>query len=229
VQIGESNFEELNEAALEVTEQSVVVINLEDGRAWYKTRLFAVAATAEILHAPRALVLVGLRGGQPMQVAGWVRPRDFVKAVIRSDRGYGAVWQRAQSYLYRLQSQTDQQSIRFGYQQAFQQVGAASILFILVDQMRSPDQMPAPALPTLEPHDAPPWITLAEVEVMLDPWLVRGSLDLSKPQDEQVTAIMAATGEIVVATREGQYAGLIDVARAERALLRQLLVRPASA
>ncbi len=86
--------------------------------------------------------------------------------------------------------------------------------------MRSPDQMPAPALPTLEPHDAPPWITLAEVEVMLDPWLVRGSLDLSKPQDEQVTAIMAATGEIVVATREGQYAGLIDVARAERALLR---------
>ncbi len=91
MQIGESNFEELNEAALEVTEQSVVVINLEDGRAWYKTRLFAVAATAEILHAPRALVLVGLRGGQPMQVAGWVRPRDFVKAVIRSDRGYGAV------------------------------------------------------------------------------------------------------------------------------------------
>jgi len=41
------------------TEQTVAVIDLEDGHAWYKTRLFAMAATAELLQAPKALVLIG--------------------------------------------------------------------------------------------------------------------------------------------------------------------------
>jgi hypothetical protein len=59
VQINESTFVELNEAAVRATEQTVAVIDLEDGHAWYKTRLFAMAATAELLQAPKALVLIG--------------------------------------------------------------------------------------------------------------------------------------------------------------------------
>jgi hypothetical protein len=76
--------------------------------------------------------------------------------------------------------------------------------------------------------NAPPWITLRDAEAMLEPWLVRDLLDRGKPDDEQVNAVMTAKGDIVVATREGQYAGVIDVAGAERELLRQLLVRPES-
>src|SRR5260370_18353033 len=99
VQINESSFREMNKAARQVTEQSVVVINLEDGRAWYRTRLFALAATADVLHAPKSMVLVGTRGGQPRQVAGWIKPRDFVKAMIRANARYGDVLQHAQGYL----------------------------------------------------------------------------------------------------------------------------------
>jgi hypothetical protein len=231
--INETSYEELKETALKATEQSVVLINLEDGRAWYKTRLFALAATAEILHAPRAMILVGQRGGQPMQVAGWFRPRDLVKAVIRSDPRYDEVRQHAQGYLYRLQSQATDQDQQFpkllNYQTAFKELGLASLLLILFLEMQKPDTAPAPPATPLENLNMPPWITLLDAEAMLDPWLIRDVIDRGKPDDEHVTAIMTAKGDIVVATRDGQYAGVINVARAERELLRQLLVRPASA
>ncbi len=248
MQINESSFKELNEAALRATEQTVVVIDLEDGRAWYKTRLFAMAATAEILNGPKSIVLVGQRGGSPMQAGGWIRPRDIVKAIVRSDPRYADVWQRAKTYLYRLQAQATEipaadQSLQFPKflfyrDNPFREVGAASIMFILVDQMRNPDPpWPPPAAATpptaqpaaLEGYNIEPWITLGEAEATFDAWLVRDTLDLGKSENEQVAAIMAAKGDIVVATRDGRYAGLIDVARAERELLRQMLVRPVSA
>jgi hypothetical protein len=241
VQIFESSFKELNEAALRATDQTVVVIDLEDGQAWYKTRLFALAATAKILHAPRLLVLVGQRGGQSMQAGGWIRPAELVRAVVRSDPRYGEVWQHAQAYLHRLQAQLihdpnpDPQYPRLSsYQASFEEAGPASIMFILVHQMREPDSVPAstagaPQAPTptpLESHDVHPWISLREAELMLDPWLGRDTIDLNTPQAEQVAAVMAATGDIILTTRDGRYSGLIDVARAERDLLRQLLTGP---
>jgi hypothetical protein len=232
VQISESSFAELNEAAVRATEQTVVVIDLEDGRAWYKTRLFAVAATAEILHAPKSLVLIGQRGGRPMQVGGMIKPRDVVKAITRSDANYARIWQRAQSYLHRTEFQLADQKQQFPrlstYQNAFADVGQASIMFILVDQMRNPEPVPSPPATQLEGGNIHPWITLSEAEDLFDPWLVRDVLDLGKPEAEKVAAVMEAKGDVVMAIREGQYSGLIDVERAERELLRQLLVRPSA-
>jgi hypothetical protein len=119
--------------------------------------------------APKSLVLVGQRGGQPMQVAGWVRPRDLVKAFSRDLRGYRAVWQHAQAYLYRLQSRATEQHQQFpklaSYERAFAEVGLASILFILVDQMRDPDAAATPA--ALESAANPVWMTLKHFSIRL--------------------------------------------------------------
>jgi hypothetical protein len=71
-------------------------------------------------------------------------------------------------------------------------------------------------------------MTLRDAQYIFDAWLVRETLDLGKPESEQVAAIMAAETDLVVAARDGQYAGLIDVARAERELLRQLMTRSTS-
>ena len=233
VVIHESSSKELNEAAVRATEQGVAVVNLEDGRAWYLTRLFALAATADFLHAPKSLVLVGQRGGRPMQVLGWIRPRDFVNAVTRSDPRYQDIWRRAQAYLYRLQSKIvdDNQFAKLPrYQSDYDKVGAAAIMSILVNQMRYPEMPPGAATPSqpLEDDNAPPWITPGGVIAMLDPWLVRDTLDLGKTEHEQAIGILNSREDIAVAIRDGQYAGLIDVGRAERELLRQLVERPAS-
>jgi hypothetical protein len=214
--INETSFKELNEAAQGATEQSVVVVDLEDGRAWYKTRLFALAGTAAIRRAPKSLVVIGQRGGQPLCVAGWIRPRDVVEAFTRANPRYDEVWKRGKRYLHLLQAQATEHDPQFpqGYKAAYDAVRSAVIMLILVDQLEVKNPVAAD------------WMTLGEAGSMFDTWLVRDRLDLGEPQGEQVNAVMTAKGDIVIATREGQYAGLIDVPRAERELLRQLLVRP---
>ena len=81
----------------------------------------------------------------------------------------------------------------------------------------------------LETPQAPAWITLRAVDEYFDAWLVRETLELDKPEKEQLATIMAAKADMVVATREGEYAGLIDVTRAQRELLRQMTAPSASA
>jgi hypothetical protein len=102
--IAESGVGELDRAAQDATAQTVVVIDLEDGQAWYWTRLFAVAATAALLGAPKLMVLVGRRGGRPRRLGGWIRPQDFVRALSQHDLRYDRVWRRARDYLSSLRS-----------------------------------------------------------------------------------------------------------------------------
>jgi uncharacterized RmlC-like cupin family protein len=224
-----SSAKELNAAAVKATQESVVVIDLGDGRAWYATRLFALAATAEFLHAPKALILLGQRGGQPRRVAGWIRPADIVKSLIRIEPAYGEVWQHAQAYLCHLQLIPTQALEKFpkllDYQRdAFAEAGSAAIMYILLDQMSSLDAPAATAVPSqLENPQAPKWITMQDADCTFDAWLVRETLDLGKPEREQLTTLLAAKADLVVATREGEYAGLIDVVRAQRELLRQMV------
>lgn len=70
----ESGRGELEQAAIDAKKHPELVIDLEDGSAWYLTRLFAVAATAVLLGSPKLLVLVGQKGGQAKQAGGSIAP-----------------------------------------------------------------------------------------------------------------------------------------------------------
>jgi len=229
--INESSYTELLVAAREATAHTIAIIDLEDGRAWYATRLFALAAAAEFLGAPRVIVLLGQRAGQKQRVGGWISPADVVRAFERDSPRYREVLLRARTYLYSLRGRFLAQPIvatdppRLGpYFNAYADAGDAAIMFVLVDQMRNPEDVP-PTAP-LEADAKPPWITLGDAESMLDPWLVRDTLDLSKPEKaNEIEAILSAKGPIIIAVRNDQYAGVIDAQRAERELLRQLVSR----
>jgi hypothetical protein len=229
--IAESGVGELDRAAQEATAQTVVVLDLEDGQAWYWTRLFAVAATAALLGAPKLMVLVGRRGGRARQLGGWIRPQDFVRALTQHDPRYDVVWRRARDYLNALRSNSPSPATlpRLAqYDHIFREVGEAAVMRILVDEMRTPEPTPGGADVALEDSDAPPWATLAEAESRLDSWLVRGSVDLGAPERERVRAILSVPDEIALATRNGEFAGIIDVARVERQILLQLAERVAA-
>jgi hypothetical protein len=230
--IAESGVGELDRAAQEAAEQTVVVIDLEDGQAWYWTRLFAVAATAALLGAPKLMVLVGRRGGLPRRLGGWIRPRDFVRAVTQHDPRYDWVWRRARDYLNLLRCGNQPAPSlprQTQYEYTFREIGDPAVMKILVDQMQNPEPMPSGSNPPpLEDPNAPPWAALADAEARLCPWLVRAAVDLGTPERERLKAILSTQGEIAVATRDGEFAGIIDVERAERQILRQLAEKVAA-
>lgn len=236
IALDDSTQQMLDHAAATASEQSFIVVDLRDGRAWYLTRLFALAATGAIMRSPRAIVFVCQRHGRPQQVLGWARPDDIVTAVTRHDVRYRELWQHATRYLESLRlnggpqiSPVAELPSLVWYNDFYRKIGALVIMRIIVDQARHPDAPHAPAAtppspppPPLESDDDPPWLSAIDVERVLDPWLVRETVDMSEPPQVQIQAILKADAEIVPAVRGTDFLGIIDVRRVERQILRQL-------
>jgi len=229
VPIPGSNPTELERFAEESKGRTVATIDLKEGRAWYLTRVFAVAATADFLGAPRLIVLIGQRAGKPSQVGGWIRPGDAVRGLTEHDPGYEKLWDQVRKYLDHLRAHAPNTPGMKDYTPVYQRISDTAVMPILVDQMRNPGSFAGESSPpAIEPADKPPWVTLAQIEGLLDPWLVRDSVDVNKPTKDQVEDVLAAPGEFAVAVRDGEFAGIIEVQRAERYVLRQLATRAAA-
>lgn len=236
----DTSQQELDRAAETASEQDVIVADLKDGRAWYLTRLFALAGTAVVLGSPKAIVLIGQKGGKELQPGGWIRPRDLVTALTRADKRYARHWRRAQSYLEHLRLHADESAPPlppnlpefFTYHSFYRDIGERVIMRILVNQMRFPDP-PDPQAAQLgdlriEADENPPYVTLGELEPKLEPWLVRDAVELTQAEKDQVKAILQSENDIILALRNGRYDGVIDVRLAERGVLRQVAAQAES-
>jgi hypothetical protein len=67
---------------------NVVIVDLEDGHAWWETRLLILCAGATRLGRPRVIVFTALQEGQWGRFAGWGRPRDLRDRLLDADQGY---------------------------------------------------------------------------------------------------------------------------------------------
>jgi hypothetical protein len=231
--IGDSGSQELDRVAVEATAQTDVVLDLGAGDAWYATRLYAVAATAQILGAPARLVLCGQRGGEPGQFLGWITPQHAVAALERSDPRYGRARRQAEAYLARLRAPNaplapgDPPLPRVGlFQWHFDQVGDAVVMRVLVELMRAPDVVPPRPLDApLEPENDPPWLSPGQAVALLDAWLLTEKVEATRPDREQILAILDSRHDVIASVRDGRFQGFVEVQRAERAILRQLAAR----
>lgn len=227
----ESNSRALETATAQLAAEAIVVLDLEDGRAWYTTRLFAVAAAAQLLGSPRLLVVVGRRGSRPRQPGGVIAPERLTDAVIAHDKRYAAPWALAQRYVAALRalpagappgqlpaSAPPDLPMLTHYSYGWSNDGDSIVMRIVIDALRD-------AATGLEPVDFPPWLTLVDFERIADAWLVRDTIDLAAPTRAKLAALFRASQSHVLATEDGSFKGVIDVRQAEREVLRQLAER----
>jgi hypothetical protein len=188
--ISESTVGDLESSVQEFADQPEIVIDLEDGQAWYTTRIFAVAATADIIGSPEAIVFVGQRNGLARQFGGWCKPSDVVTAFERHDPRFAGVREVALRYWAALKEHAHDSGYApqaalpqyYSYRQAFLAFGESAIIRIFVSQMRNPD-VPTPQGP-LEPSQEPPWIMLGQIEALMEPWLIRAHVDIRQSAKE---------------------------------------------
>jgi len=235
--VNETGVADLEASAQDFAHQRDIVVDLEDGQAWYSTRLFAVAATATLIGSPETIILVGQKSGMPRQFGGWISPADAVTAFERHDQRFVMVRAQALKYLARLRRHADDatyalpaagadnlQPQKYGnYASRYRQYGDVAFISILVDQMQAPDV--ADPRGELESSATPPWIGLAELAQWVEPWLVSAHVKLELPPKERVLQILASGHDVIASTRNGQFEGIIDVRRTERDVVRQLVVR----
>jgi hypothetical protein len=227
--VAESSTSKLESAARDAARHPLLVIDLEDGRAWYWTRIFAVAALSGPFRAPVWLVFIGQEGERPRQVIGYISATKLVRELSESDPRLRRALYRAEAYRAALQAGLPNGQIpAHRYQYVFSQVGDAAFMRILIDQLQHPD----PGI--LEPGQNAPetrdnWATPAEFRQKLAAWLVEDKIDLGSPPSEQASQILGAAGEIVLAHRDGTYQGIIHVGAFTRHLVRQLIANVSKA
>jgi hypothetical protein len=230
--VPESGIGELERSAQNFAGQPEIVLDLEDGGAWYTTRVFAVAATAAVVGSPQAIVLIGQKNGIARQFGGWISPHDVVRAFLRRDHRFAETHARALEYLSYLREHLRDTAFippaslpKYAqYQYGFQIYGDTAIIRILVDQMQYPDP-PTPPTEALELPQQPPWTSLEELERLLQPWLICDQVGVDQVPKEQVMRILASPHDFIASTRDGQFGGMIDVRRVERDIIRQLVAR----
>jgi hypothetical protein len=86
--VGDSGSSEILGALEKAAENEVIVIDLEQGDAWWETRLLVLLAGAVRLHRPRAVVFVATEAGIQSQFQGWSRPDHLITLLLRTDPRY---------------------------------------------------------------------------------------------------------------------------------------------
>jgi len=82
---GTSNILETLRAA---TASGVAVIDLEDGHAWWETRLLVLLAGADRLKKPDKIVFIATDEAKQQTYLGWARPSDLLEQLLKEDPRY---------------------------------------------------------------------------------------------------------------------------------------------
>jgi hypothetical protein len=218
--VTDSESDQILGTLAEATSGEVAVIDLEDGQAWWETRLLVLLAGAERLGKPEIIVFVGTDATKEHQYQGWGRARDLLPHLVNADPQY---------------------------KRSLQASRAAALQWALVEPNAAPNiAPPVPAAPTwITGHLAKThlWgfdatglhnelyaerllqselgekveggpqgarrISIMRLQQLFRPVLLKEHIDLSWPAERQLTEFLDTRADNLAITRDGKYESLV--------------------
>ena len=211
-----------------------VVVDLEEGDAWWETRLLILCAGAARFGRPGAIVFVATQRA-PRRFQGWAPPADLLRSMLRADPRYRTAYANAQAAAaqWRLVPPPDPglngpppaqpwmtPSVASDSLPAWEPDGKWS-----EPNEFAAEQYLANELEQYEPPEAG-GITTARLKHLADSFLRTDAIDRQWSDDARMDALLASEAEYVAVTDRGQYVGLLSHA-AGRTMILQALVREA--
>ena len=86
--VSDSDTTHILDVLKDATSCDVAIVDLEDGQAWWETRLLVLLAGAERLKRPQKVVFVGTDRGKPKQFRGWAHPDELLRCLLKLDEQY---------------------------------------------------------------------------------------------------------------------------------------------
>jgi hypothetical protein len=97
--VTDSSTMQILDTLRQATSCDVIIIDLEDGRAWWETRLFVLLAGAARLGKPDKVVFVGKDANTDCRFQGWSHGRDLLQRMLAAhpqyERSLQAAWAAA--------------------------------------------------------------------------------------------------------------------------------------
>ncbi|MDH3299237.1 MAG: hypothetical protein OES24_01895 [Acidimicrobiia bacterium] len=113
-QVEDSGSDTVMRTLADVVGNDVVVVDLREGEAWWKSRLLLLTAGAARLHNPRAIAFVKATPDRPQTYIGWASPSDILRRLLEVDPVLRRAHESAdrKTLLWRLSSAPEEGSAR---------------------------------------------------------------------------------------------------------------------
>jgi hypothetical protein len=237
VNVGDSGNTEVLKVMRDVTNAEVVVVDLEDGHAWWDSRLLLLCVGCASHGRPKAVVFVGTVNGTRRVFVGWASPSDIVAAILRADRQLAYAHAVAQAYVRQAElsfpgrapvgdvpvpTTVVHASIPPGQptvwpDRLFERHGEVTLLRQPADALvRALGETVTP----LEEEGGVAHLSVVRVHELLDPVLHIASIAESASDEEWVEAALAFESDYLAVTDADVYRGLMRRSQLVGALLR---------
>jgi len=205
----------------------VVVVDLEDGNAWWVTRFLALCGGAVRAGSPKAIVIVGTIHNISGIFLGWIRPTDALKAILNSKSEYRDRHLRAKRISQQLlvfgeddikpTCVTLQQVVdTYKHHAGLMERGDAAFEQILMDQLKTGSVK----LPSLE--TPPDRLTESRLNELFKHTLYDAHIDLNQPDKEQINMFLRTETLYIALVRDKKYVSMLERTAGERLVLRTL-------
>lgn len=86
--VTDSGTSNILETLRQATSTGIVIVDLEDGHAWWETRLLVLISGAERLRKPDKIVFVANEERRQRVFQGWAEPEDLLRQLLKEDEKY---------------------------------------------------------------------------------------------------------------------------------------------
>ncbi|MGH8624834.1 MAG: hypothetical protein ACREYC_06060 [Gammaproteobacteria bacterium] len=86
--VTDSSTTQILDVLKQATTCDAVIIDLEEGQAWWETRLLVLLAGAERLKKPEKIVFVGTEARKEQCFQGWAHPNDLLPCLVQAHPQY---------------------------------------------------------------------------------------------------------------------------------------------
>ncbi len=224
--ITDSSTTQILDALRDATDKEVVVLDLEDGHAWWETRLLVLLCGAARLAFPQAVVFVATKAGRHGQFVGWAPPDDLLSALLRSDALYQNLYDKsaAAAAQWALVEPADV-GLPTPIPASLNGLAATYFWMAFDGSKRNPlgrEQLLASELGSSVEVSGARYVTITRLEELFVSRLRTRSIDRAAAREEQVRTLQGEPADYIAVTADGQYEHLTPYSSILLTILRSM-------
>ncbi|SEQ06762.1 hypothetical protein [Nitrosomonas ureae] len=225
VAITDSGTIQILDALKQASTQDIVIIDLEEGQAWWETRLLVLLAGAERRGKPDKIVFVGKDAAKDQQFQGWSYTSQLLSCLLKAHPQFERILHAARAAASQLalvepgqppnppwQPPLGPLAMRYQWMANDPATGLPNELFM-------EQALQSELGEKFEQQEGSRSINLVRLEELFRPTLHKDCIDLSWPADRQLDAFFGTDVPFLAITQDGRYSALVS----RLTLLNQLL------
>lgn len=207
------------------TSCGIVIVDLEDGHAWWETRLLVLVSGAERLGRPDKIVFVATEGGKNQCFQGWAPPAELFHQLINENTQYkrSVFASRAAANQWQLMGPLQptlppntfyQVPPPPPWMQGALAINHAWMAFStdtgLPNELHAEQLLQHDLGENIEKNEGSKHVSTTRLNELFGAVLIKSTIDTRWPNDKQMTEFFSSDAPYIIITEDGRYKAIVS-------------------